>query len=768
MLEEKLREYFKKNKQTVGVNELTKVLKLTEEEKKILSKTLYELEKEGKLILTEDNKYLPVAEDFYLKHGVVKQSNKGRLYVDLGNGIRIHLSDKFIEKVKTGDTVFVQKRKMENSKHNKYHEGNIVRVVKQVNEEEHNGISLIKGTLERDYDSNKLFLRKDNHKYFVTTGKTASAYPFDVVTILINSVTKEIEVKDIIKRKHDKHVFECIEKNGVKKWSPVGTEYFEIEEKPGERDQIGQRVLASLTKVDDKYTINIEKEINAKTKIEKVIVSSLLEHGFNTSFSTRALNEAEKVAISKDNFPRRDLRNLETFTIDSYHAKDLDDAISLTREKDNFILYVSIADVSFYVRPGMQLFEEALTKTTSIYPANTVSPMLPTILSNNACSLNPNEDKYALTLKVILDSIGNTKDFEIFPSIIRSNLKMSYEKVDNLLLGKDKPLEYLPHYKTLINMYHLANLLQNKRLEKGMLGLEGIDINFDIDDLGNPLSINERFKGPASMMIENFMLLANQTVADFAYYLDIPFVYRNHEGPDFSKRKNLERDLNKVDKRIKHIPNLDDPVKMQQFFLTVTKGKSEEEIKMLSEIFIKNFQRAYYSDQNIGHYGLVMPRYATFTSPIRRGSDLLNHLFLNEVLRYNGNNQSLTGIKKNLSVITEQLSMMQEEAEQVENEVNFYLLKKYSKEFSGVVLPANLNFLREDMAYLKTDNLIPGIINRSSRYQINTINGTLYDKKIDKLYHVGDRVAVEIKDKKTVRDQIVFDLVEKEKILVKR
>lgn len=768
MLEEKLREYFKKNKQTVGVNELTKVLKLTEEEKKILSKTLYELEKKGKLILTEDNKYLPVAEDFYLKHGVVKQSNKGRLYVDLGNGIRIHLSDKFIEKVKTGDTVFVQKRKMENSKHNKYHEGNIVRVVKQVNEEEHNGISLIKGTLERDYDSNKLFLRKDNHKYFVTTGKTASAYPFDVVTILINSVTKEIEVKDIIKRKHDKHVFECIEKNGVKKWSPVGTEYFEIEEKPRERDQIGQRVLASLTKVDDKYTINIEKEINAKTKIEKVIVSSLLEHGFNTSFSTRALNEAEKVAISKDNFPRRDLRNLETFTIDSYHAKDLDDAISLTREKDNFILYVSIADVSFYVRPGMQLFEEALTKTTSIYPANTVSPMLPTILSNNACSLNPNEDKYALTLKVILDSMGNTKDFEIFPSIIRSNLKMSYEKVDNLLLGKDKPLEYLPHYKTLINMYHLANLLQNKRLEKGMLGLEGIDINFDIDDLGNPLSINERFKGPASMMIENFMLLANQTVADFAYYLGIPFVYRNHEGPDFSKRKNLERDLNKVDKRIKHIPNLDDPVKMQQFFLTVTKGKSEEEIKMLSEIFIKNFQRAYYSDQNIGHYGLVMPRYATFTSPIRRGSDLLNHLFLNEVLRYNGNNQSLTGIKKNLSVITEQLSMMQEEAEQVENEVNFYLLKKYSKEFSGVVLPANLNFLREDMAYLKTDNLIPGIINRSSRYQINTINGTLYDKKIDKLYHVGDRVAVEIKDKKTVRDQIVFDLVEKEKILVKR
>ncbi len=768
MLEEKLREYFKKNKQTVGVNELTKILKLTEEEKKILSKTLYELEKEGKLILTEDDKYLPVAEDFYLKHGVVKQSNKGRLYVDLGNGIRIHLSDKFIEKVKTGDTVFVQNIKMENSKHNKYHEGNIVRVVKQVNEEEHNGISLIKGTLERDYDSNKLFLRKDNHKYFVTTGKTASAYPFDVVTILINSVTKEIEVKDIIKRKHDKHVFECIEKNGVKKWSPVGTEYFEIEEKPKESDQIGQRVLASLTKVDDKYTINIEKEINAKTKIEKVVVSSLLEHGFNTSFSTRALNEAEKTAISKDDFPRRDLRNLETFTIDSYHAKDLDDAISLTREKDNFILYVSIADVSFYVRPGMQLFEEALTKTTSIYPANTVSPMLPTILSNNACSLNPNEDKYALTLKVILDSMGNTKDFEIFPSIIRSNLKMSYEKVDNLLLGKDKPLEYLPHYKTLINMYHLANLLQNKRLEKGMLGLEGIDINFDIDDLGNPLSINERFKGPASMMIENFMLLANQTVADFAYYLDIPFVYRNHEGPDFSKRKNLERDLNKVDKRIKHIPNLDDPVRMQQFFLTVTKGKSEEEIKMLSEIFIKNFQRAYYSDQNIGHYGLVMPRYATFTSPIRRGSDLLNHLFLNEVLRYNGNDQSLTGIKKNLSVITEQLSMMQEEAEQVENEVNFYLLKKYSKEFSGVVLPANLNFLREDMAYFKTDNLIPGIINRSSRYQINTINGTLYDKKIDKLYHVGDRVAVEIKDKKTVRDQIVFDLVEKEKILVKR
>lgn len=766
MLEDKLKEYFKKNKQSVGVNELARTLKLSKEEKIILSKALYELEKKGELILTEDDKYLPIAKDFYLKHGVVKKSNKGRFYVDLGNGIRIHLSDKFIEKVKIADTIYVEEKDSEGAKHNKYHEGNIVRIVKE--KEELNTMSLIKGTLERDYDSNRLFLRKGNHKYFVTTGKTASAYPFDVVTILVNDDTKEIEVKDIIKRKHDKHVFECIEKNGTKKWAPVGTEYFEIAQKPREADQIGQRVLAELTKTGDKYTIDIEKEINAKTKIEKVIISSLLEHGFSNSFSDKAMLEAKKLSIKTDDFPRRDLRNIETFTIDSYHAKDLDDAVSLIREKDNFILYVSIADVSFYVRPESRLFEEVLNKTTSIYPANTVSPMLPPILSNGACSLNSDEDKYALTLKIVFDKIGNTKDFELFPSIIRSDLKMSYEKVDNLLLGKDKPLEYLPHYKTLTNMYHLANLLQNKRLERGMLGLEEIDINFDIDDFGNPLSINERTRGPSSMIIENFMLMANQTVADFAYYLGIPFVYRNHEGPDFSKKKNLERDLSKVDKRINHIPNIDDPVKMQQFFLTVTKGKSEEEIKMFSEIFIKNFQRAYYSDQNIGHYGLVVPRYATFTSPIRRGSDLLNHLFLNEVLRYNGNNQSLAEIKHNLPAIAEHLSVMQEEAEQVENEVNFYLLKKYSKEFREMVLPASLNFLREDMAYLKTDNLIPGIINRSSRYQIDTINGTLYDKKIDKLYHVGDRVAVEIKDKKAVRDQIVFDLVEKEKILVKR
>ena len=766
MIKERLKTYFKKNKQSVGINELAKILKLTREEKSVLSKKLYELEKEGILILTEDNKYLPVADEFYLKYGVVKQSNKGRLYVDLENGIRIHLSDKFMDRVKVGDTVYVEEKEKENTKHNKYHEGNIVRIVKETEGE--SPLSLMKGVLERDYDSNRLFLKKDNHKYFVTTGKTASAYPLDVVTILVNNVTKEVEVKDIIEIKHNKHVFECIENNGVKKWAPVGTEYFEIEKKPREDDQVGKRVLASLIEIDDKYTISIEKEINAKTKMEKVIFSSLLEHGFTFSFSNKAILEAERVSNKKDDFKRRDLRDLETFTIDSIYAKDLDDAISLVREEDNFVLYVSIADVSFYVRPEMRVFDEALDRATSVYPADTVSPMIPTILSNNSCSLNPNEDKYALTLKIVLDKMGNTKDFEIFPSIIKSNLKMSYEKVDNLLLGKDKPLEYLSHYRTLINMYHLANLLLNKRLEKGMLGLEGIDINFDIDDLGNPLSINERTKGPAGMIIENFMLLANQTVADYAYYLGIPFVYRNHEGPDFSKKKSLERDLNRVDKRIKHIPNIDDPVKMQQFFLTVTKGKNEEEVKMLSEIFIKNFQRAYYSDQNIGHYGLVMSRYATFTSPIRRGSDLLNHLFLNEVLRYNGNDPSLAEIKRNLSSITEHLSVMQEEAEQVENEVGFYLLKKYSKEFSGVSLLARLNFLREDMAYLKTDNLIPGIINRSSRYQINTTNGTLYDKKIDKLYHIGDIVAVEIKDKKVVKNQITFDLVEKEKILVKR
>lgn len=766
MVKEKLKEYFKKNKQSVSINELAKTLKLTAEEKNVLVKNLYELEKEGNLIYTADNKYLPVAEDFYLQHGIVKQSNKGRIYVDIGNGMRVHLSDKFLEKVATGDTVYVKKKEEENSKHNKYHEGDIVRIVKE--EENNSSSTLIKGVLERDYESNRLFLKKDNHKYYVTPSKTASAYPFDTVTILVNNNTKEIEVKDIIKRKHDKHVFECSLKNGVKCWMPVGTEYFEIEEKPKDDDLIGKRVLASLSKDKDKYSINIEKEIKGQSKMEKVITSSLLEHGFSDTFSSKALHEASKAILKTDNYQRRDLRNLETFTIDSYHAKDLDDAISLVKEKNGFTLYVSIADVSFYVRPEMQLFEEALNKTTSVYPANQVSPMLPSILSNGVCSLNPNEDKYALTLKVVLDNMGNSKDFELFPSIIRSDLKMSYQKVDDLLLGKDKPFAYLPHYETLTNMYCLANLLQNKRLEKGMLGLEDVDINFDIDDLGNPLSISERARGPATLIIENFMLLANQTVADFAYYLGIPFVYRNHEGPSFAKKKNLESDLHKIDKRIRHIPNIDDPIKMQQFFLTVTKGKTEEEIKILSEIFIKNFQRAYYSEQNIGHYGLVMPRYATFTSPIRRSSDLLNHLFLNEVLRYNGHDVSLDEIKKNLSSITEHLSVMQEEQEQVENEVNFYLLKKYSKEFNGMVLPANLNFLREDMAYLKTDNLIPGIINKSSRYQINTTAGTLYDKKIDKLYHIGDRVDVEIKDKSSNKNQIVFDLVEKEKILIKK
>ena len=330
MIKERLKTYFKKNKQSVGINELAKILKLTREEKSVLSKNLYELEKEGILILTEDNKYLPVADEFYLKYGVVKQSNKGRLYVDLENGIRIHLSDKFMDRVKVGDTVYVEEKEKENTKHNKYHEGNIVRIVKETEGE--SPLSLMKGVLERDYDSNRLFLKKDNHKYFVTTGKTASAYPLDVVTILVNNVTKEVEVKDIIERKHNKHVFECIENNGVKKWAPVGTEYFEIEKKPREDDQVGKRVFASLIEIDDKYTISIEKEINAKTKMEKVIFSSLLEHGFTFSFSNKAILEAERVSNKKDDFKRRDLRDLETFTIDSIYAKDLDDAIAVSKK----------------------------------------------------------------------------------------------------------------------------------------------------------------------------------------------------------------------------------------------------------------------------------------------------------------------------------------------------------------------------------------------------------------------------------------------------
>ena len=244
-----------------------------------------------------------------------------------------------------------------------------------------------------------------------------------------------------------------------------------------------------------------------------------------------------------------------------------------------------------------------------------VIPMFPQKISNEICSLNPHTDKLALTCMMKIDINGNVLDFEIFNSIINSNYKMSYDSVNNLLSGKEYDYDYLPFYQLLFRMQRLSNIIQNKRIENGSLFLQTSEYGFNMDELGNFMSLEENEKGPAQSIIENFMIMANKTVADYAYYLDLPFVYRNHEPPTNMGLDKLKSNLKHEKLIINRLNSITNPNILKKVLVSILANTTKEEATFISEIVLKSMTRAYYDNKSIGHYGLGLDRYATFTSP---------------------------------------------------------------------------------------------------------------------------------------------------------
>ncbi len=469
---------------------------------------------------------------------------------------------------------------------------------------------------------------------------------------------------------------------------------------------------------------------------------------------------------------RKDLRLLPTFTIDSEDAKDLDDAVSIEKVGSNYKLYVSIADVSYYVRPSMALFKEAIELGTSVYPPGLVYPMLPQKLSNEVCSLNPNEDRLTKTCEILLDKEGNVLDYQIYNSVINSNYKMSYQKVNKLLEGKEIVEEYLPYYHNLIEMYQLSNLLQNKRLNQGFLCLESEDIKIKIDSSGNPIQIEENDKGPAQLLIENFMVLTNTCVSEYAYWLDIPFVYRNHEPPEAQKARQLESNLSVLHQKIKRISNIQEPKMLQKVLLSLIEGTTKEEAKYISDIFLKSFSKAYYSNMNKGHYGLALDFYGTFTSPIRRASDLLNHLFMEEIINPNEKIDNLESIKENLELICSHISLQEENAEHVEADINAKLLYQLGLQYKDKTLDGKIVFLTDSMMYIKTEQQIPGFILLNKKYKYDFVKKEVRDCKNGFTYHIGNSIPIRLEREQKNGSILAFHIdkskLEQEKQLIKR
>lgn len=757
-LKMRLEEFFKKYKKSITIDKLIKKFDVEEENIKSLINSIYELEKDGKIIGTEDGYYTHVPKDYYLFHGEIKISSKNNYYIKLDKGIHVIIPNSLLNGAKEGDKVFVEIKKSKDF--DKQYLGRVVRVVKKPTLKEKTYLQ--KSILQKNHHKDYYYVILENEKIPVPKQYVNGAFINDLVELQIiqNGKTKYGKVSKILKRKYKEHVFEYKKIDNKLMWVPIGTEYFEVNIEGMKEEFIeGDCIVVNISNTNQAIYI---KKINDNSN--NLIKKYLHEYGYSSDFPKNVLEEANCLTgeIPKSEYNRRiDLRRLTTITMDGERAKDLDDAISLEVLDDKYVLYVSIADVSYYVKFGSLLFKEAYKRGNSVYPGDTVVPMLPKRLSNDICSLNPNQDKLTKTCKIEIDKKGNILDYSIFNSIINSNYRMTYTDVNNILEGISINEDYIPYYKLLFDMNRLSEILQKRKLNRGFICFESKEIEFDYDENDKVVGFKNRSKGKGQLIIENFMLLANELVASYAYFLGIDFAYRNHESPSIDQLNSLKNNLKKFNGSIKTLENADNPRILQKIILSIFLDKSEEEIQFLSDIMLKNMNRAYYSNDNYGHYGLALEQYATFSSPIRKFTDLVNHMQLENII--NGDLESSSKIGEKLEEICIHCSETQQEADQFESYVDSVLAKDYISKFLNQLLEVKIIFIADDFIYVKTIKSIYGII-QINRNNIRD-NQVMIDKK---LYKVGDTLHVTISGFMKNNNEVIFSIEKEDKTKVKK
>lgn len=724
-----LEKFFQHYKQQITIEELIKKLKIKKTDLDELLDNLYQLEKEGKIFFDKNKTYMHVPDEFCYIHGTLKKSNNNKYYIKQKDGT-ITVFEKNLT-AKEGNIVFATKNK---TNHPKLFMGEIKRIVKREKISNHFNY-IIKETLKKD--GNNFYITLDDSRIYIPKEHIHTAFVGDIVNVVIQNHTGC--VIEVLKRHHKEHVFRCTRINGELKWVPIGASYgfYDIKKNNFKENDI---VIAEIIGNNLKIVQKLKHNNTTQNDIDALII----DFGFKEEFPIQVIEEANKFSkqISKaDTKNRIDLRNLETFTIDPIDAKDLDDAVSLEYKEDMYHLYVHTANPSHYIKVSSPIFKEALKRAFSIYPTTDVIPMLPELFSSGICSLNEDGDKLALTCKMDIDKNGILKDFNIFKSIIHSNKQMDYDTVNEFLKDSSN-LEYLPFTKTLLKMSELSHILQKNKANRGALSLESEEKQFILDLNKEPTEIIEKEQGEAQQIIENFMLLANETIAKYAYYLGLPYIYRNHEKPTMQKTLNLKQNLVQKGYFIQKIGNIDNPEILQHFLNNLLKGKTKDEKKVICEVVLKSMSRAFYDDKNIGHYGLALDCYGTFTSPARKCSDLLNHMIIEEFLDNGIESEKLRIYKELIHDTCGYLSEKQKDADMLEQEINELMLKKYAQNFIDKEVSARILFINHSGIYIKEEHGLTGVI-EINKNAILKGNNILYQNHE---YKPNEQISVILKE----------------------
>ncbi len=531
----------------------------------------------------------------------------------------------------------------------------------------------------------------------------------------------------------------------------------------------GHKVVVKLTKRADgnQKPEGVITEILGHVNDPGVdILSVIRRYELPVEFPDEVYKQIENIEleIGEDELNnRKDLREELTITIDGEDAKDLDDAISIERlDNGNYRLGVHIADVSHYVKEGSFLDEEALKRGTSVYLVDRVIPMLPHKLSNGICSLNPNEDRLALSCIMDIDSKGDVLNYEIAESVIRSDYRMTYTNVNKIVVDKDEALmkEYEQIVPMLSTMEELCRILIKKREKRGSVNFDLPETKIIIDENGKPVDIKPYDRTFSTRIIEEFMLIANETVAESCFWQEIPFIYRNHEVPDEEKIKKMAAFIDKLGYRIKGKGELH-PKAIAQL-LEKASGSLEEHI--ISRIVLRSMKQAKYMAENLGHFGLAAKYYCHFTSPIRRYPDLEIHRIIKFNLNGKLTEKNISRLNKAVPDIAKLCSVRERIADDAERDVDKLKMAEYMEDKIGQQFDGIISSLTGWGIYVELENTIEGMIPvaemRDDYYVFDDTNMTMTGEMSNKTYKLGDKVKVEVYKVSKTEGAIDFLLVE--------
>ncbi len=680
--------------------EIAIILGVPKKEYPKFQEAIAELEKEFKIGKNHKNKYKVIKEEY--KEGNFRKNAKGFGFVNIGEEDEIYISKENTNNALNGDIVLVEILEEKNKL--KKAEGKIKKIIKHE-----------KDTIVGTFQNNR------NFGFVVPDDKN------------------------------------------------FGTDIFISKSNFG-KARNGHKVLVEITKYpkNDKKAEGKIIEILGKPNEAGVDMLSLIkEYRLPSRFPEPVVKEAQKFGDKieeKDIQKRIDNRKDIIFTIDGEDAKDLDDAVRVTKmENGNYRLDVHIADVSHYVKENSLLDNEALIRGTSIYMLGRVIPMLPRELSNGLCSLNAGQDRFTLSCSMEINKEGKVVSSEVYKGIINVKERMNYHDVQKILDKSDTDVleRYKPYIKDFETMAELATILKNRRMEQGYLNLDIPESKIDLDINGKVINIGKYETSFSNEIIEQFMLIANETIAEKFYWLQAPFIYRVHEDPDIDKVKELNKFLFNFGMNIK-ISN--EKVYPTEFSKILEQIKGKEEEKVVSNLILRTLKVAKYESENKGHFGIASKYYCHFTSPIRRYPDLFIHRIISKYLdnNYDVPEKWIEDYMQKAEDRARESSEREKIATKVERESEDlkkaeYMEGKIGEEYEGIV-----SSVTQFGIFVELPNTVEGLIrfdDLGDEYFIYDENRKrLIGERTNKTYQIGDKVKIRVKSASKMLRQIDFEV----------